>query len=277
MHENNCFITLTYNNENLPEDLGLLHDDYKTFDKALRYHLSERKINPDTGRLKRYYHPFKYYMCGEYGYVRDPITHEPLEDSLGRKIIGRPHYHACLFNVDFDDKWLWRERDGIPLYRSPTLEKLWTKGYSSIGAVTFESAAYIARYCTKKINGEREEELCHLGLKHYERLTENGEIIAVKPEYTNMSRRRGIGLDFFETYGKSDIIPHDSVIVRGKEMQPPRYYTNLIERDDPETFLRIKNKRKRQQELRADDNTQDRLDDKRKVKLAQISQLHRNL
>ena len=75
-------------------------------------------------------------MCGEYG------------DKL-----GRPHYHAIIFGVTFVDKKLWSIRRGNNLYRSATLEKLWPYGFSSIGTVNFETAAYVARYVTKKITG----------------------------------------------------------------------------------------------------------------------------
>lgn len=54
-----------------------------------------------------------------------------------------------LFNHDFDDKVLWSVRQGVRLYRSSLLEKLWPYGYSTIGDVTFESAAYVARYIVK--------------------------------------------------------------------------------------------------------------------------------
>lgn len=36
------------------------------------------------------------------------------------------------------------------LYISPILAKLWGKGMVTVGAVTLESAAYVARYCTKR-------------------------------------------------------------------------------------------------------------------------------
>ena len=97
----------------------------------------------------------RFFHCGEYG-----------------ELLYRPHYHACLFGFDFSDKVLWSTRGGVRLYRSKILEKLWTFGFSTIGDVTFESAAYVARYCTKKITGDKADE-------HY-----NGR----SPEYVTMSR-----------------------------------------------------------------------------------------
>lgn len=126
MHKQNCFITLTYNDENLPADKSLHYEDFQKFMKRLR-----RKFGEGV----------RFYMCGEYG-----------------ENLGRPHFHACLFGVDFADKKLWRKSpSGAFLYRSATLEQLWPFGYSSIGDVTFETAAYVARYIMKKITGEAAE------------------------------------------------------------------------------------------------------------------------
>jgi hypothetical protein len=126
MHPKNCFITLTYNNEHLPSDGSLNYEVFQLFMKRLR---------------KKYGKGIRFYMCGEYG------------DKL-----GRPHFHACLFGHDFADKKLWKTTDSkSKLYRSAELEKLWPYGFSSVGDVTFESAAYVARYIMKKVSGDASE------------------------------------------------------------------------------------------------------------------------
>ena len=145
MWDRNCFVTLTYNDEHLPANGSLNKRDITLFLKRLR---------------KRYGKGIRYYQCGEYG-----------------ELLSRPHHHAILFNHDFEDKQLWSVRGGVRLYRSASLEQLWPYGYSTIGDVTFESAAYVARYVVKKITGEREGE-------HY-----RGKM----PEFATMSRRPGIG------------------------------------------------------------------------------------
>uniref|UniRef100_UPI0040482461 rolling circle replication-associated protein n=1 Tax=Shewanella sp. TaxID=50422 RepID=UPI0040482461 len=125
LHQDNCFITLTYNDDYLPENGTLVKRDFQLFMKRLR---------------KKYPHAVRYYQCGEYG----SKTH-------------RPHYHACLFGHDFKDKTLWQKgSDGTPLYISSSLQDLWSSdghsiGFSTIGTVTFQSAAYVARYIMKKI------------------------------------------------------------------------------------------------------------------------------
>lgn len=127
MHKQNCFITLTYNEENRPYNDDLNYQDFQLFMKRLRERFQGTTI--------------KFYMCGEYG-----------------PKLGRPHFHACLFGIDFPDRKLWKVTDSkSKLYRSEILEKLWTKGFSSVGDVNFESAAYVARYIMKKVTGEAAE------------------------------------------------------------------------------------------------------------------------
>ena len=147
LYEDNCFITLTYANEYLPPGGSLRKRDFQLFMKRLRKRFSDGVI--------RFYH------CGEYG-----------ENTF------RPHYHALLFNFDFVDKTLWSLRGEHKVYRSAVLEDLWPSGQSEIGSVSFESAAYVARYITKKVTGARAE-------GHYRAVDElTGEIFDRLPEYS---------------------------------------------------------------------------------------------
>ena len=223
MHDDNSFITLTYNDENLPDDGSLKPKHFQDFMKRLRKHYAPKKI--------RYYH------CGEYG-----------------ELLSRPHYHACLFGLDFvDKKYLKTQKNGTTLFTSATLEKIWTFGFSTIGTVTFESAAYVARYILKKINGERSEQ-------HYKQLSEDtGELTDLHPEYTTMSRKPGLGSTWYETYG-SDIYPNDTVVINGRKMKPPRYYDQKYEICDPEAYEKLKTKRKEEFEnIESEDQSPERL------------------
>lgn len=201
MHKHSSYITLTFNNEHLT-GFNLEHDYYVRFMKRLRKALGKKNdklLGPTDIRDK-----IKFYMCGEYG---------PLH--------GRPHYHALLFGVDFADKLYLRTTPaGARIYRSGQLEKLWKHGYSSVGELTFESAAYIARYVMKKRTGD--------GNKYnYEILDpETGEIIIRKKEYNQMSRRSGIGKTWLQKY-QTDVYTTGKVIVRGHPNNPPRYYDKL--------------------------------------------------
>lgn len=259
IHEENCFITLTYADEHLPENGDLVKKHFQDFMK----------------RFRKAHGKMRYYYCGEYGSQYDDQGNK-ITDSLGRELLGRPHYHACIFGFDFDDKVLWQIRRGISLYRSEKLERLWQYGYSSVGAVTFESAAYVARYVTKKINGQKADDICDQGLKHYEKLTDDGEIVEVQKEYTDMSRRPGIGRDWFMHY-KDDVYEHDSVIIRGKELKPPRYYMQLYEGIDEVGHDLVKENRREKMLKHQADNTIDRLRQREKVKLAQTKTLKREL
>lgn len=243
LHQENIFITLTYDNLNLPEDRSLHYRDYQLFMKRLLAY-AKRTLNRDEVR---------FYMCGEYG-----------------EQFGRPHYHACIFNLDFPDKKLWKTVRGNRIYQSEKLQEIWGHGFTSIGSVTFQSAAYVARYIMKKVTGEP-------AAAHYEWVDpETGEIHQRKPEFTQMSRRGGIGREFYNRF-QDDIFPHDYMVVNGKKVTPPRYYTNQYELLYPEEAKQLKLRRKKRAATRADNNTPDRLRVREKVLLSKLSQLKRTI
>lgn len=239
LYADNCFITLTYNSENLPHDSSLDVREFQLFMKRLR---------------KRFGEGIRFFHCGEYG-----------------ENFGRPHYHACLFNFDFPDKVLWRISDsGEKLYRSAILEELWPFGFSSVGSVSFKSAAYVARYIMKKITGDAAE-------RHYIHIDRTtGEIHTRKPEYTTMSRRPGIGKAWFDKY-HSDVYPDDFVIINDKKMKPPRYYDTQFELLYPHEMDDLKLSRELSAEKRLDNNTVERLAVREQVQLARLSKLKKSL
>ena len=206
-----------------------------------------RKELGKNGKKLRFFH------CGEYG---------------DRE--GRPHYHALLFGYDFPDRYKWRTTDrGDTLYRSPMLERLWDLGSSEIGEVTFESAAYVARYNMKKITGPMAED-------HYSRVNLNtGEIIKIQPEYVTMSRRPGIGAGWFDKY-HTDVYPRDSLTLRGKQMRPPRFYDGRFELLSPERMEQIRSKRVREGKKCVDNNTPERLAVREEITAYRLSQLKRS-
>lgn len=169
-------------------------------------------------RLRKHYGPFRYYMCGEYG---------------GKT--SREHYHALIFGLDFKDDrtFLKTAPSGEPLYTSESLNKIWGKGFVPIGDMSFSAAKYVAKYVMKKANGLPERE-------QLERVSlETGEVWHVAPEFQTMSRRPGLGHEWFEKYGH-DVYPSDQVIVDGKPHQPPAYYDKLLGRKAPELLETIK-------------------------------------
>lgn len=239
LHNDNCFITLTYDNEHLPADGSLKKEHYQKFMKRLRKHFKNQKI--------RYYH------CGEYGEKH-----------------FRPHYHAILFGIDFYDKQYFNGQGENSLYISPTLNKLWRFGFSTIGSVTFESAAYVARYIMKKVNGKNAKE-------HYERVNiDTGEVYHLTAEYNTMSRRPGIASDWYDKY-KDDVFPSDFITMNGKKLKPPKFYDRIYEIEDPDAYEKLKRKRMLDIQKVMSDNTQERLKTKEIVKKAQLNKLVRSL
>lgn len=240
MHEaslwdENSFITLTYDDEHLPKNKTLVKRDFQLFIKRLRK-LNKQKI--------RYYH------CGEYG-----------------DFTARPHYHAILFNKDFSDKKRFKK----DLFISKELEASWPLGYSTIGSVDFDSAAYVARYCLKKITGPRAEAINQSnGLRHYERMKPSGEIIKILPEYATMSRRPGIANAWIKKY-MNDVYPSDNIHVNGVCMKPAKYYDNVVKEIYPDEMAEIK--QARLDNFNHEDNTPERLAAKKANTLARLSQL----
>lgn len=240
MHPENAFITLTYDQAHLPANGSLVLEHFQNFMKRLRKRHEPKKI--------RFFH------CGEYG-----------------EKYGRPHYHAIIFNHDFEDKTPWKIINENQIFISSELSELWPWGFSSTGAVTFHSAAYVARYIMKKITGDQAE-------SHYQIHPKTGEVLPQprKPEYTTMSRRPGIGHAWLEKYGQ-DVKNGDHVIMNGHSMPPPRYYDKQFEVLNGSYMRKTKGRRVREARKHADDNTRDRLLVKEQVKNAQISHLPRDV
>ncbi len=252
MHEANCFITLTYSDSSLPPDESLTPKHFTLF---------MRRLRKTTKKKIRYLH------CGEYGSTCP--KHEKKDCPECGKL-QRPHYHALLFGIDFEDKTQWKIRNGHQTYRSEKLETTWPKGNSEIGNVSFESAAYVAKYATKKITGDNAN-------AHYEKIdTMTGEVYQVRPEYITMSRRPGIGKTWYDKY-KHDLFPRDECVIDGRIMKPPRYYAKMYEQENPEEYKRIIHNRKRFFEKHKQDSTWQRLAQREKVKHAQHNQNPRNL
>lgn len=245
-YEDSSFVSLTYADEFLPPRGVLVHRDFQLFAKRLRKFYGAERIS--------------YFMCGEYGEEK-----------------WRPHYHAALFGVWFPDQ-VFRKKgaDGSPLYQSPTLDRLWGMGECLIGAVTFESAAYIARYCTKKISGESEEAE-RLRRERYERVDpETGEIYELPQEYMRCSTRPAIGEGWYDRFG-SEVRSSDAVVVRGRENKPPRFYDKLHEQLDREGWeaTRVARAVAGASDEAWKDSKPARLKVREQVKLAQFKQLKR--
>lgn len=177
LHEQNCFVTLTY--AKAPECLDA--EDMRLF---------LRRVRARFGRVR-------YYYAGEHG-----------------ELNGRPHFHALLFGVDFHDRVPWGESpSGFSMDRSATLEALWPHGFSSVGDVTFKSAAYVARYVMKKVGDNLSEAFCR------------------------MSRMPGIGARWYELFGSD--VRKGQVVIDGAQMQAPRFYMRRLKAEKPFVYRRV--------------------------------------
>lgn len=184
-HKENSFITLTYSPENLPSDGKVSKKHFQDFMKRLR----EAFPNNEIG----------YLACGEYG-----------------SKTKRPHYHACLFGIDFPDKKFVRTSDrGDKVYNSEELTKIWKHGHTEIGQVTFQSAGYVARYVLKKQKDE--------------------------PEYIPFqlsSKKRAIGKKWLQENWR-DVFTHGELILKdGTRTKIPRYYEKWFKAQMPNHWSR---------------------------------------
>lgn len=233
LHDRSCFLTLTYNDEANP--ITLQERDWTLFAKRLREKMG----------------PFQHYMVGEYG-----------------ELYGRPHYHACIMGIDFDDKFPWKKsQSGCQTYTSDTLDKLWPWGHANIGQLTFESAAYCARYMIQKPQDAEAR------ASRYTATTIDFKEIELLPEFARMSRRPALGKRWIEVY-TSDVYPNDYVVRKdGTRTKTPRYYDKWYEEKNLNGYEKIKETRKAKalEREQRDPTTKARMKDKETVLLAQLN------
>lgn len=248
-HDFNCFITLTYNEENIPDGHTLNKDHFQRFMKRFRKSIAPLKI--------------RYLMAGEYGTDQDPTTTET---------IGRPHYHAIIFGYEFP---MYKENlestntQGHKIYKSPFLENLWGMGNCMVGEFSYDTAAYVARYCVKKINGDLAE-------THYQRTNRTtGEITNIQPEYGTASNKPGLGYDWFQKF-QSDL--HKGFItINGSNHAPPKYYNQLLERYDEYTYEFVTAKKSQSIDALSPEYDAPRLQVKEHLRLKKTNSLKRAL
>lgn len=200
LHKENCFVTLTFNNQNLPEDYSVHVEDVQKFVKRLRFKYRTKKIRT--------------FAAGEYG-----------DKDL------RPHYHLLIFNWSPPDLKLFSTKNNQKLYTSQILQTLWPYGFSTVGSLTYQTAAYTARYVMKKVGG-------NMAAEHYLRIHPlTGKLNQVQPEFATQSNKPGIGAGWYDKF-KTDIYPSDFVIVDGKKHPVPKYYINKLSEEEKKKNLR---------------------------------------
>lgn len=207
-HYDNCFLTLTYNDSSLPKE-GVSKRDIRKFIKRLR---------------NKYGEGIRYFGCSEYG------------SSLNTE---RAHYHIILFGFFPPDAKLVKPSPfGGNYFSSRELQALWrtdkkgadgkyhSLGFVSVGEVSYASCAYVARYVQKKLKRD-------LGIANK------------NPEFSFMSRRPGIGYNYFKNHCSS-LMDTDRIYadINGTYLTNScRYFDKLIERIDPDKLQELKQAR----------------------------------
>ena len=123
-HKESCFVTLTFDDKNLPANNSVNKKFLTGFIKILREEMRRQKLPK-----------IRYFACGEYGEKK-----------------GRAHYHIIMFGYDFRNFTKQIQKN---LYEATELlKKKWPYGYVAVGGVSIDSCKYVASYVVKKLNGD---------------------------------------------------------------------------------------------------------------------------
>lgn len=180
--ESASFITLTYNDENLPHNKQgyqtLRKDDVTKFYKRLRMALQRAGI---TKKIK-------YIYCGEYGDGSHAQSDSPFENP---STTHRPHYHLCLFGLTESQI-------------KPFVNKCWQKGIVDFGPLTQGGLRYILSYVTQFIDKTTQTfyELCDVEFPFLHKS------IGIGKEWILENMNRIVDNDFtFSLNGKLNLYP----------------------------------------------------------------------
>lgn len=206
LHKQNSFITLTYNEDNLPKE-GVVKKHVQDFFKRLRSRLVESSSSPAR---------ISYLACGEYG-----------------SRTFRPHYHAIIFGWCPEDlKYFFTDSNsGCKVYKSSFLDSVWKHGFTTVGEdVSYECCNYVARYVVKKQIQEEQN------VKFFEQRNKS---------FILSSRRPAIGLESLKRLGRQ-IVFQDEIVIPGRlTSKPPRYFDKKLKERYPNEWLDVLEKRKK--------------------------------
>lgn len=217
--KNNFFLTLTYNEENIPKNHSLCKKDVQDFFKRLREAYTGIQPREWKGKIE---YPIRMYYTGEYG----PKTR-------------RPHYHCAIFNwIPPDLKLRLVQQNGIKVYTSEIIAKKWGKGYHLIEELNYESACYIARYTIKKLFNNKDEYCKSRG---------------IEPEFVETSRKGGIGYQIMENEKEYEKMKRNygifTITKKGIKLKKiPMYLRKKWKDKDNDEYFEISEQRRMEQE-----------------------------
>ena len=255
----NSFITLTYRDplECTPEQW--IRGDHVPSD----WSLNPRHWELFMKRLRKFFEPqqLRFFAAGEYGRkCKHGVDLRRVSCPLCR--VGRPHFHAIIFNGSFPDLVSYQSDGNITRWTSPTLERIWRYGFVDVAPFTYNAGQYVAGYILKKMSGARSHD-------QYLSVDLDGVITWLEPEFVRMSRNPGVGRVWFEKYFQ-DVFPSDEVPVPGKGVfrGVPRFYEECYAEVFEAELEEIKKVREAFMREHADDYTPERLMDKYKCMVA---------
>lgn len=205
LHEDSWFVTLTFNEKYLERLCATgKYESYTVRVEHLQKFLKRLR--------KKFGFPIRFFACGEYG-----------EKYL------RPHYHLIIFGLTLpeDDLSFLRYNElGQPYYSSKLISELWSNpdkgpekgesyGFNVVAPVSYDTCAYVARYCMKKLRGQ--DSLLY-------------ELCDMKPPFITMSRNPGIGYWWLvqnPDWYQQDLI-YLSTPTGSLSMVPPRYFEKKL-------------------------------------------------
>ena len=244
MHDENMFLTYTYDDQSIPADHGLDKKYLQNFNKRLRRYLEKNYPGKKVS----------FFQSGEYG-----------EET------SRPHYHQILFGFSAPDLQWTSGDEKHKYYTSEIINKIWGHGHVTIADVTPETCNYVARYLLKDLRNNDWK-------SDYEIADpETGEIHQRIKPFSTMSRNPAIGKSWYQKW-KHDCFPSGFVIHQGRKNPVPGYYLRLLKEEDPEQYAIQKEIRRKA--LTTDtakrEAKPERLAVREKCKQAKISNLKRN-
>lgn len=205
----NYFLTLTYDDRFLPVE--------NEFTGEILTHATLR-----PSHIRLFMHDLRQYYKRKYNFdgIRFFVAGE-----YGDKTF-RPHYHMLVFNLPLSDLCFYKKSGLGDLYfNSPLLDSIWKKGFVVVGRLTSQSASYTARYCLKKTKDLYFNEIY--------------DDLGIVPEFTNCSRRPGIGYAWFEK-NKDKLFKQGFIDVsdgdKSVRIFPTKYYKKLYKDVSPDAY-----------------------------------------